>query len=418
MATPIRFAVRIDNKTFAVRLESRRDDRRIGNDHGSLAGLFSSLRRISQVRGGATHRRCVVMKAAMRSGYAPTEHAGSRHGRFADRGGVVGSIGGKNRRRSVSSCGSARRRGFAIEADCLTIHAASDFVRDWLRKNFADDIRACWEAIVGLSATVEFAVDESLAQPVQNAAGPSLMRPARSRSRQAVSRNAASRRDDGRSAEPVAPRVELTLAAFVVGPSNEYAFRAAELTASGRQQASPVVFCGPTGVGKTHLLRAIAREYRRRHPRSTRRLSHGRAIHDRLRRSDSRQRPAQLPAKVPRRRAAGDRRSAILRRQAAHARRIAAHDRHAARPTAGSSCWPATAAWPSCARSGRSCRRGWRAVWFARSSRRSLRRGWAFCADCATKWVWPLTTTCCRWSPRRSTPVRASCAARCTGCRR
>ena len=29
-----------------------------------------------------------------------------------------------------------------------------------------------------------------------------------------------------------------------------------------------MLFCGPTGVGKTHLLRAILQEYRRHHPRS------------------------------------------------------------------------------------------------------------------------------------------------------
>jgi chromosomal replication initiator protein len=69
-------------------------------------------------------------------------------------------------------------------------------------------------------------------------------------------------------AEPESRRGDLTLSRFVVGPNNEYAFRAAELTASGRQQASPVLFCSGTGFGKTHLLKAIVSEYRRRHPRS------------------------------------------------------------------------------------------------------------------------------------------------------
>ena len=63
-------------------------------------------------------------------------------------------------------------------------------------------------------------------------------------------------------------RGTFSLATFVVGPSNEYAFRATELTARGRQQASPVFVWGSTGVGKTHLLRAMVREYRRHHPRA------------------------------------------------------------------------------------------------------------------------------------------------------
>jgi len=63
-------------------------------------------------------------------------------------------------------------------------------------------------------------------------------------------------------------RTEPKLAELVVGASNEYAFRAAEVTAHGLQQASPVTFCGVTGVGKTHLLRAIRAEYRQSHPRA------------------------------------------------------------------------------------------------------------------------------------------------------
>jgi chromosomal replication initiator protein len=63
-------------------------------------------------------------------------------------------------------------------------------------------------------------------------------------------------------------RTEPTLSDLVVGASNEYAYRAAEVTARGLQQASPVLFCGGTGVGKTHLLRAIRAEYRHTHPRA------------------------------------------------------------------------------------------------------------------------------------------------------
>ena len=40
------------------------------------------------------------------------------------------------------------------------------------------------------------------------------------------------------------------------------------MTARGLQQASPVLLYGPTGVGKTHLLRSIRAEYRRRHSRA------------------------------------------------------------------------------------------------------------------------------------------------------
>ncbi len=155
------------------------------------------------------------------------------------------------------------------EATCLTIHAASEFVRDWLRTNLAEDIRAVWRAIVGQAATVEFAVDQ--APPVETRRARIDANVAASGEMSASQSNAAKPQavKHAGNAEPVAARAELGLAEFVVGGSNEYAFRAAQLTASGRQQASPLLFYGPTGVGKTHLLRAVVREFRRLNPRWT-----------------------------------------------------------------------------------------------------------------------------------------------------
>lgn len=158
-----------------------------------------------------------------------------------------------------------------VRASCLTVRAASPFVRDWLQKHFADDIRACWEAVVNGAGTVEFDLDETLKRSAnglsQNHRGLAQFAET-SEQNVPVPLSAPPCKPGPPAAEPVAPRKSADLAAFVVGASNEYAFRAAELTGRGRQQASPVLFCGPTGVGKTHLLRAIAREYRRHLSRS------------------------------------------------------------------------------------------------------------------------------------------------------
>jgi chromosomal replication initiator protein len=154
-----------------------------------------------------------------------------------------------------------------IEEGCLYVRAASAFVRDWVQGNLGAEIRTCWEAIVGGTRSVTFAVDAN--------AG-------RTEGTQAAVNGSAGSGDgpvhaigahvptsiDVKAGAPTAARCELTLEGFVVGASNEYAFRAADLTGRGRQQASPILFCGPTGVGKTHLLRAIVREYRRHHPRA------------------------------------------------------------------------------------------------------------------------------------------------------
>jgi chromosomal replication initiator protein len=166
---------------------------------------------------------------------------------------------------------------------CLTIRAASTFVRDWLKAYFADEIRACWEAMVGVAGAVEFVVDATLTPSQEvNGAATSADNPSTSNSSpsgtDATAKTPAKRRERNQQtpsvtasaaalAGPPGQRRIPGLAGFIVGPSNEYALRAAELTAAGRQQASPLVLCGPTGVGKTHLLRAIQQEFRLHNPR-------------------------------------------------------------------------------------------------------------------------------------------------------
>src|SRR4051794_15692090 len=161
----------------------------------------------------------------------------------------------------------------SVEASCLTIRAASQFVLEWLRKHLGEDIRACWQGIVGQFGSVVFDVGAVCAEerPAPSASAPVFVHNGR------AEKDAASVENGGAPEEvvsvaaaeqamvPAAPE----LATFVVGPSNEYAFRAAELTSRGRQQASPLLFCGPSGVGKSHLLRGIVREYRKYNPRGS-----------------------------------------------------------------------------------------------------------------------------------------------------
>jgi chromosomal replication initiator protein len=149
----------------------------------------------------------------------------------------------------------------------LRVQAANAFVCDWLRKHFADDIRSCWHEISGCSSPIAFEVDPSL---VDHKAGRAACRAepgCPNTSAKPAAAQAARKAKHDENGNIDGWRASPSLATFVVGASNEYAFHAAELTARGRQQASPVVFCGPTGVGKTHLLRAVHREYRRHHPR-------------------------------------------------------------------------------------------------------------------------------------------------------
>lgn len=161
------------------------------------------------------------------------------------------------------------RAQLQVEAERLVVCAAESLLRNWLQKRFGDDIRAAWKAVVGEAGTVEFSVGE-LNRQVEGrtdhamSAGCDMQVPALAVRAQARPEVQVKLKD----AVEVGPRNVAELSAFVVGASNEYAYRAAELTGRGRQQASPLLLCGPTGVGKTHLLKAILREYRRYHPRT------------------------------------------------------------------------------------------------------------------------------------------------------
>ena len=156
-----------------------------------------------------------------------------------------------------------------VVGSCLTIRAASGFVLEWLKKNLADDVRASWETVVGEDATVAYEIGAAVEKCNGTLKAEAVASDNKTGVADAVAIVKPRAAEKSRKPEELSPKSVADLSAFVVGSSNEYAFRSAELTGRGRQQASPLLLCGPSGVGKTHLLRAVVREYRRHHPRST-----------------------------------------------------------------------------------------------------------------------------------------------------
>lgn len=57
----------------------------------------------------------------------------------------------------------------------------------------------------------------------------------------------------------------MNAANFVAGTSNQLAYTAMTMVVQDPKTASPIFFCGPTGTGKTHLMSAIAEQFRRRY---------------------------------------------------------------------------------------------------------------------------------------------------------
>jgi len=135
-------------------------------------------------------------------------------------------------------------RAVRWEAPELTLEVASPFARDWIAREY----RALVERAVGLAAGCEARIDLVVNRQLASAV------PARRASLRVV----------GEAEAPVEEAPRYTFESFVVGESNAVAYRAARaIVESPGQRFNPLFVHGGFGLGKTHLLTAIAHELRR-----------------------------------------------------------------------------------------------------------------------------------------------------------
>ena len=134
----------------------------------------------------------------------------------------------------------------------------TSFFGDWVSRNFSDHIRAQMNTAGAQVERVEFAVanrpaaqDAPAARPVSSA--PRAKQPARNNDNDDV---------------PGAPLdARFTFDSFVVGKPNELAHAAARRVAEGGPVSfNPLFLYGGVGLGKTHLMHAIAHELQTRQP--------------------------------------------------------------------------------------------------------------------------------------------------------
>src|SRR3954463_12387289 len=133
----------------------------------------------------------------------------------------------------------------AIEGDTIVLLVPSDFTRDWIEGHFLGLIGAAVRDIVGSEHPLELRIAD--------AEGPLA--------------------EDRTVAESIVPMVQrlpgrpesggfhakYTFDSFVIGSSNRFAHAAALAVAEAPAQAyNPLFIYGSTGLGKTHLLQAIA----------------------------------------------------------------------------------------------------------------------------------------------------------------
>ena len=146
---------------------------------------------------------------------------------------------------------------------------ANDFAREWVEKRFADKVSAALSAVLGFDVSVSVVVDErAAALPASPAAGPEEAPGTATVTEPGGSAPAPSRE---RRAKPRARHPELNpryvFERFVVGPHNEYASAVARSVAEAPATAyNPVFVYADTGLGKTHLIQAIAHAALEQHP--------------------------------------------------------------------------------------------------------------------------------------------------------
>jgi len=136
--------------------------------------------------------------------------------------------------------------------------------RDWIRRNAWRRIAELWAQhdpqgrVIELKSRFELDADGA-AGGCAEAAPPGALRAASPAPAEAHPAAAAQR--------PPGMQDRFTLDSFVTGPSNEFAFAVARRVASWADgHFNPVLFHGPYGFGKTHLLNAVAAEATRAAP--------------------------------------------------------------------------------------------------------------------------------------------------------
>ncbi len=182
---------------------------------------------------------------------------------------------GRVRQRLQAEVGEAEYRAWlrqmalgTVDGDEVTLHLPTRFLRDWVRSHYGERLNALWRSEnpairrVDIRVGRSFAAADSespLAEPAANSPGAAACtanpqaRPNSARLMESM---------DGRDAFGVMLEPRFTFERFVVGKPNEFAYACARRVAERPASFgfNPLFLYGGVGLGKTHLMHAIAWE--------------------------------------------------------------------------------------------------------------------------------------------------------------
>jgi len=153
-----------------------------------------------------------------------------------------------------------------FDGHTLTLGVPSRFFLEWIRSNFRRQIESACVDVLGITPGLKFLVDASLPDPQTDS--PPAGKPDTASSQ--GSAQSSPRQSRPRPQSSGVPRRKFSsFESFVAGPTNDLAVASAKMVARRPGEINPLLICGPTSVGKTHLLEGTYRAARRLHCKST-----------------------------------------------------------------------------------------------------------------------------------------------------
>ncbi len=151
-----------------------------------------------------------------------------------------------------------------VDQGAFVIGVPTDFAREWIEKRFAGQVAEALSEVMGDQIPVRVVVDARADAPQSAPVSPAPaepVEPAASKSNVSPKKATAKRTRSGRRRMVAGLNPRYIFDRFVIGPHNEYASAVARSVAESPATAyNPVFIYADTGLGKTHLMQAIAQE--------------------------------------------------------------------------------------------------------------------------------------------------------------